>query len=248
MLTRGEVQLFTSLKHKKFRSSHQLFVVEGEKPVKELLDSKLRVKFVLVHSEVANEFKKLCPDGVRLEITDPKTLEKISTMSTTPAVMAIAEMPQETGDCEVPLQPWNLYLAGIRDPGNLGTIIRLADWYGMKHIYCSEDTVETYNPKTIQAAMGSLFRIKLIRGDIPSSANTIVLGADLQGQSVYEYHFHADKKYILLVGSESHGIEEQYRKNIKEFIRIPGNGAAESLNAAMAAGIITDNYFRALSS
>lgn len=246
MLTRGEVQLFTSLKHKKFRTSHQLFVVEGEKPVKELLVSKLRVKYVLTLQDVAADFQQLCPNGVRFETADFKTLEKISSLASPPPVLAIAEIPSELISKDVTLQPWNLYLAGIRDPGNLGTMIRLADWYGLKHIYCSDDTVETFNPKTIQSAMGSLFRVSVVRGDIPQETQAILLGADLSGTSVYKFPFNTQNKYILLVGSESHGIPENYRNEVQEFIMIPGHGQAESLNAAMAAGIITDNYFRNL--
>jgi TrmH family RNA methyltransferase len=139
-----------------------------------------------------------------------------------------------------------LVLDDIRDPGNLGTIIRIADWYGIKSIICSETTAELFNPKTISASMGSIFRINVFRRDLESffkeQSGIAVYGALLNGDNVHKTTF--DKEAYVVIGNESNGIRETLLPFIEHPITIPKLGGAESLNAAMATAIICDNIFR----
>lgn len=141
---------------------------------------------------------------------------------------------------------FDLVLDDIRDPGNLGTIIRLADWYGIKNIICSETTAEFYNPKVISASMGSIFRINLYRRDLKEflseNKNRKIYGALLEGTNVHQVTFEADG--LLVIGNESHGIQKELIPLISYTVTIPKIGHAESLNAAMATAIICDNVFR----
>ncbi|GAM73011.1 tRNA (guanosine(18)-2'-O)-methyltransferase [Vibrio ishigakensis] len=136
-------------------------------------------------------------------------------------------------------------LDGVSDPGNLGTIIRVADWYGIKHIVASTDCADPYNPKTISATMGSFGRVTVTQLDLPSyleQSNLPVYGAFLEGESTHSKTFSAEG--ILLMGSESHGVREEAAKFVTDKITIPAFGGAESLNVAMATGIILDNIKR----
>ena len=151
--------------------------------------------------------------------------------------MPKADLPNNTGLI--------LALDGVSDPGNLGTIIRVADWYGIKHIVTSTDSADAYNPKTISATMGSFVRVSVSQVELPEYLQTLnmpIYGAFLDGQSVHTTDLSA--KGVLLMGSESHGIREQCAKLVSDKITIPAFGEAESLNVAMATGIILDNFKR----
>jgi TrmH family RNA methyltransferase len=141
-----------------------------------------------------------------------------------------------------------ILLDGISDPGNMGTILRTADWFGFDEIICSEDTVELYNPKVVQSTMGSLFRVKVIYTDLPKYIESIaekgfaIAGADLDGVNAFEYQF--PEKTALVIGSESHGIRPNVESLLTQKVHIPGSGNAESLNAGIAAGILLSCWFK----
>ncbi|MGB1319537.1 MAG: RNA methyltransferase, partial [Vibrio gallaecicus] len=169
-------------------------------------------------------------------------LTKASTLVSNNAAIAVVEIPS----FDLPkAQGLMIALDGVSDPGNLGTIIRVADWYGIKHIVASSDCADPYNPKTISATMGSFGRVHVSQTDLSSylnQANLPIYGAFLEGTSTHKTEFSADG--ILLMGSESHGIREEAAKFVTDKITIPAFGGAESLNVAMATGIILDNIRR----
>ncbi|OLQ90297.1 RNA methyltransferase [Vibrio panuliri] len=241
MISKNQLKLLRALGQKKQRKALGLFLVQGEKNVLELANSDLTVKHVfatadfLTHNQsVLNRFE--CIEASLGELT------KASTLVSNNAAIAVVEIPQY---CQPAPQGLMIALDGVQDPGNLGTIIRVADWYGIKHIVASSDCADPYNPKTISATMGSFGRVQVHQVDLPSylSQSTLpVYGAFLEGASVHKTHFAAQG--ILLMGSESHGIRAEAAKFVTDKITIPAFGGAESLNVAMATGIILDNIRR----
>jgi TrmH family RNA methyltransferase len=165
-------------------------------------------------------------------------LEKITALATPNQVLALVDMPKQQADAPKP-NGLCLALDAIRDPGNLGTIVRTADWFGIKRIYCSLDCVDIYNPKTVQSTMGSIVRVDVVYTDLEAlfkANNDIpIFAADMDGESLYTTKL--PKEGILLIGSESHGVSPTLLPYARR-ITIPRFGEAESLNAAMAAGII----------
>ena len=234
MLSKNEVKYIQSLYHKKTRESEGVFVVEGPKMVTELLQSGYVVKKIYATSEWAK------PKNANVEIVDitDADLERISALQAPHQVLAIAE--QRTL-IEEPMLKGNLTLAldNIQDPGNLGTIIRIADWFGIKQVIASENTVELYNPKVIQSTMGSFMRVDVWYRNLNSllpDAGVPVYGAVLNGKNVFSIG--RVKEGILLIGNESRGIGEELMQLVTDPLTIPRFGGAESLNAAVATGII----------
>lgn len=244
MLSRNDVLFIKELHHKKGRTQHQLFVVEGNKSVSELLGSKLGVKKLFALPEWLEQNQKSIQKQTEVQAVSPKELERISLHTTPQSVLALAELPEyKLG------QPWFdsahhgiiLMLDGIQDPGNLGTMIRTADWYGVEHIICSPTTADCYQHKVVQACMGSLFRTQLYYTDLKdyiSKQEAAIIGAVLDGENAHQLKFPSSG--ILLIGSEGKGISAELQKHITLKVSIPRYGAAESLNAAVAAGILLD--------
>ncbi|USD65405.1 RNA methyltransferase [Vibrio sp. SCSIO 43136] len=241
MISKNQLKLLRALGQKKQRKAHGLFLVQGEKNVLELANSTLVVKqifatheFIELHRSELSNF-----ECIEASLDD---LTKASTLVSNNAAIAVVEIP----NTETPkAQGLMIALDGVSDPGNLGTIIRVADWYGIKHIVASRDCADPYNPKTISATMGSFGRVTVSQLDLPSyleQSNLPVYGAFLEGDSVHKTDFAAEG--IVLMGSESHGIREHAAKCVTDKITIPAFGGAESLNVAMATGIILDNLRR----
>lgn len=241
MISKNQLKLIRALNQKKYRKQHQLFLVQGEKNVAELLGSDFDVDQIFAtHSFIVEHSDALRNQHV-IE-TDEEQLEKASTLISNNAALAIVKMKQKA----VP-EPKGMMLAldGVSDPGNLGTIIRVADWYGITHIIASDDCADPYNPKTISATMGSFSRVHVSQVDLPSYLNNAALpiyGAYLGGENVHQVSF--AKEGIILMGSESHGIRPLAGQHVTRKITIPAFGQAESLNVAMATGIILDNVRR----
>ena len=241
MISKNQLKLLRALGQKKQRKAHGLFLVQGEKNVLELANSSLTVKHVFATSEFLAENRNELNafECIEASLDD---LTKASTLVSNNAAIAVVEIPSvETPKAEGLM----IALDGVSDPGNLGTIIRVADWYGIKHIVASTDCADPYNPKTISATMGSFGRVTVSQLDLPSyleQSNLPVYGAFLEGESVHKTEFTAEG--ILLMGSESHGVREQAAKFVTDKITIPAFGGAESLNVAMATGIILDNLRR----
>jgi TrmH family RNA methyltransferase len=226
-LSNAQIKRIKSLHQTKFRIERNLFLVEGLKSVSEVMQSGWQVKEVYATEEL--------PDAQLISASD---MERISALTNPSPALAVVT-------CQWGSVNWNtphiLYLDGIRDPGNLGTIIRTADWMGWNNIVLSADCVELFNPKVIQASMGSLFHVEVCREDSVfwdevERNDFHVIGATLEGGALSG--FTNPKKKLLIIGSESHGIRSALRHKIKTEIKIEARGRAESLNAGVAAGIL----------
>jgi RNA methyltransferase, TrmH family len=239
MLSKNKVKYIQTLGHKKFRDEENLFIAEGPKLVQELLfNCPKQILEVYALPEWINANRQLPGSDKFIEIT-PIELSKISQLNTPNLVLAVlkyftsAEKVQTTGRVV-------LALDGIQDPGNLGTIIRVADWFGIKQIVCSPDSADCYNPKVVQATMGSIARVDIFYIDLKEwlMQNKAVKKyiAALTGHPVSEMKKVSEG--IVIIGNESKGVSEAVMKLADEKITILRTGEAESLNAAVAAGII----------
>ncbi|MBN8687831.1 MAG: RNA methyltransferase [Chitinophagales bacterium] len=236
MLVKSRIKYIQSLGQKKFRDQSGCFIAEGPKIVQELLEAGL-VKEVYGLQEWIMENSQLLTGIESHEITEQE-LEKISQVKTPNKVLALlnqfsAQEPEVTNKLI-------LALCGIQDPGNLGTIIRIADWFGVEQVVCSEDTVDVYNPKVVQSTMGSIARVKVLYKNLEdwldSLTETTVYATVLEGADIRTIK--KPVKGIILVGNESQGIPESLLAKANMRITIPRKGGAESLNAGVATGIV----------
>lgn len=241
MISKFQIKFIKSLHLKKFRTEHHQFIAEGEKNVQELLESNLSVNFVFALPDWINKNKTSVKKPTELVEINEKELQQISTQVNPNKVLAVAQIP------DYPLNFFSehtvIALDDIQDPGNLGTIIRIADWYGIDTIICSEESVDLFNPKVINATMGSFCRVKVHYTDLKRyirHSGKKVYGAVLDGLDIYHTLF--EPNCILLFGNESHGINDELRKMIDYPITIPRVGQAESLNIAVSTGIVCDNF------
>ncbi|ESP95242.1 TrmH family RNA methyltransferase [Pseudoalteromonas luteoviolacea] len=243
MLSKNQQKLIRALAQKKYRKQHGLYLVQGEKNVLELLQAKVEVQQVFATPQFILSHKNTLKHCQVTEC-DEQALSKVSTLVSNNAAIAIVPIAEPK---EIDKSGFVLALDGVSDPGNLGTIIRLADWYGLKQVVVSEDCADHLNPKVISATMGSFVRVDVIRTDLEqllSHYNGPIYGAYLEGQSVHQTPF--TERGLLVMGSESHGIREKASQYINQPITIPAYGQAESLNVAMATGIILDNFRRSI--
>jgi TrmH family RNA methyltransferase len=242
MVSKNEVKYIQSLYHKKTRSEERLFVVEGPKLTGEVLQSTFTIRTIYATAEWLKGNGNI--DGVTVKEVTAEELSRLSHLQTANQVLAVVEQPTETG---IPQQDQlSLVLDGIQDPGNLGTIIRIADWFGITQIIASDDTVELFNPKVLQSTMGSFLRVKVWYQDIEAflqSSKQPVYGALLNGENVTQ---HAGiKQGLLIIGNESKGIRPNIMPYVQHALTIPRLGHAESLNAAVATGILLSHVIKA---
>jgi RNA methyltransferase, TrmH family len=245
MLSKARIKFIKSLQLKKYRKQEQCFVVEGEKSVLELLASDFAVQLVVGtadffdrHSRALNKADVECIEA------KPKELEGLGDYSTNNAALAVARM-RLNEPASITENEFVLMLDDIRDPGNLGTIIRTADWYGIKYIVASAETADVYNAKVIQATMGSFTRVHVYYTHLKAylQQNQLpVFGAFLEGKSVHTVDF--GNGGIIVMGNEANGISNEVEQFITQRITIPRYGLAESLNAAIATAVICDNIRR----
>ncbi len=244
MLSKAKTSLIRSLEQKKFRKEHNLFVVEGEKMLLELANSSFKVSEVFVTGQFDDKHLNLFPNS---EVVSETELSKISFLKTVSAGLALVEIPKAETNFIPKKDNFYLALDGIRDPGNLGTIIRTADWFGLSDLICSSDSVDCFNPKTIQASMGAIFRVKVHYVNLPETLKAInkdipVYGADMKGDSLFKAEL---KNGIVVVGNEADGLRTETREQIANYVAIPKtNSQAESLNAAVSAAIICAEFAR----
>jgi TrmH family RNA methyltransferase len=236
MFSKAQIKYIQSLQHKKYRQKFGQFVAEGDKIVQELLQGSYGVKAVYATAAWLEAHGNVT--GIEVLEVDAAILKQISSLSTPNQAVALVDIPA----LAPPVFSKNITLAleAIRDPGNMGTIIRIADWFGIRQIICSPDCVDAYNAKTIQATMGSIMRVPVIEmelttllktpGQVPSYAAT------LHGHNIV--HTKTLKEGIILIGNESRGLSEEILQLSSHQITIPRIGQAESLNAAVATGII----------
>jgi RNA methyltransferase, TrmH family len=230
------------LQLKKYRKQEQCFVVQGAKSVHELLASDFHVQLVLATPDFLAKAQIL--PGTEVTQVSEKELAGLSEFQTNDSALAVAKMKNNQAP-SIPSHEFALVLDDIRDPGNLGTIIRTADWFGISRIVASEETADFYNPKVISATMGSFVRVAMFYTDLQqylATADVPVYGAYLNGQDVHTVAF--GKGGLIVIGNESRGISDDIEKYITQKITIPQYGQAESLNAAIATAIICDNVRR----
>ncbi|MCW3467716.1 TrmH family RNA methyltransferase [Chitinophaga nivalis] len=240
MLSKAQIKYIQSLQHKKNRQKSSQYIAEGDKIVQELLQAGMPVKAVYATADWLEQHHTLLAKlpAVTVTTVDTAILKQLSSLTTPNRAMALLDMPASTDPLPAP-GTVVMALEGIQDPGNMGTLIRIADWFGIPQIICSPDCVDVYNPKTIQATMGSLIRVRIAEYDIktllqqtslPSYAATLH-GKDITGYAVI-------REGIILIGNEGRGLTEEVMALATHRITIPRIGGAESLNAAVAAGII----------
>lgn len=246
MLSKAVIKYLNSLQIKKYRSIHQAFLVEGAKSVRELLHSDYAIQKLFITEDFYLAHTDILAKGFPYEILPEKELVKAGTYTSNNAALAIATMkPSPVFDAGK--QAFTIALDDIRDPGNLGTIIRLADWYGIRQLVCSLTCADFYNPKVIAATMGSFTRVQATYADLPEfleqqAAHQPIYGAALKGDNIHRLSL--EPRGILVMGNEANGLTEGVSRKITHFLRIPGFGGAESLNVATATAILTDNFFR----
>ena len=251
MLSKNQIKFIKSLQQKKFRAENALFLAEGTTLVHDLLLSNI-LKPSQVFASEAWLLNNNIDKGIGIIITE-RELRQISGLETPNEVLAVFEIPNHS--LEKALASDNLLLAldGVRDPGNLGTIIRIADWFGISHIVCSEDTVDAYNPKVVQASMGSIARVYVHYTDLgpflekKKEGNEKIYAALLEGSNVYKEKL--SHGGVLIMGNEAKGISQEVLKYVTHGISIPAfphaelqKTKAESLNVAVAAAILCAEF------
>jgi TrmH family RNA methyltransferase len=244
MVTKNQQKLIRSLDEKKNRVELGLFLVEGEKSVSELLNSDFEIELLLTTTEFFETYgEKIRDRSNTYEIVKADEIEKVGTFATNDAALAVVK--QKTNTKPETKNELVLALDEIKDPGNLGTIIRIADWYGIRNIIASKNTVDFYNPKVITATKGSFTRVHIFYTNLAeflSETKSPILGAFLDGENVHETKF--PKEGVLVMGNESNGISEEIKKPVTQKVTIPAYGKTESLNVAIATAIIVDNWRR----
>jgi len=244
MISKQEVKFVKSLKLKKYRKKAASFLVEGAKNVNELLLSDYEIKNLYVTEKFLTEYPQPLISKYNYVVCHEKNLVDIGTFKTNEYALAVAKM--HAAPLNISNDKLVLALDDVSDPGNLGTIIRIADWYGVKSIVASLESADFYNPKVINASMGSFTRVNVHYLDLQdffkANESHRVYGAVLNGENIHSVEF--DKPAILLLGNESNGINSSLIKQLDKKITIPRFGAAESLNVAVSTAIICDNFFR----
>lgn len=245
MLSKSQIKLITSLKQKKYRLQHGLFVAEGVKTINELLQSSFKLQKLYTTKSFKSFKIDANNDSIDEIIISESELKRISFLTTPNTALAVFEIPQPQIIKETGL---TLALDAIRDPGNLGTIIRLCDWFGIKNLVCSNQTVDCYNPKVIQATMGSITRINISYVNLEAylqNTKLPIYGAFMDGANVYQKQNLTNG--VLVMGNEANGISKAIEALITEKIAIPRFGelkATESLNVATATAILLSEFKR----
>ena len=235
-MTNTEIKYIKSLSQKKFRDQYGVFVVEGEKMVKEALDSGFVVDKVYRTEEIGEA-----------------AMGRISALSSPSPALAVVRKPLDIDKADVPSEGLFLALDGIRDPGNLGTILRIADWFGIDAVYASEDTVDLFNPKVVQATMGAIFRVKFHYCSVPAFCKGVlarggkVYGTFLDGQNMYQKQLESGFS-VIVIGNEANGVSKETAACVSDRLFIPPYPAddpgSESLNAAVATAITVAEFRR----
>jgi len=247
-MTKNDVKELQALRQAKGRKEAGIFAVEGNKLVEELLSSDFRINNIFATVQWVEKNPVMAKKVADYEIVTSKQMEQISNFVTPPGIYATAMIPSFKIKPEITDHELILMLDGINDPGNLGTIIRTADWFGIRKIVVSKDTCDPWQPKVIQSTMGSIFRIQIVEAELVEflkDVKTPVFGALMQGKNVYHTNM-GNNQGVIIIGSESHGI----RENVMPFVSCPINipraesSQTESLNASVAAGIIISEVFR----
>lgn len=250
MLTKARISFIKSLGNKKERIASGLFVAEGFKLVSELIGSELNVKEIYAREDIIDKL----PFFDNITVATEKEMERISHLKTPSDVLALVQMPLHRFDESNLQAELVLALDDIQDPGNLGTIIRLADWFGIRDIFCTPSTADCFNPKVVQATMGAVSRVRLHYGDLVSFLHNArekeipVYGTFLEGGNIYELPLSANG--IIVMGNEGKGVSDPVSNLVTDKIFIPpyppAGSACESLNVAVATAVICSEFRRRL--
>lgn len=249
MLSKNTLKLITSLEQKKYRKESGLFVAEGGKTVNDLIDCGLVAEKVIATREWLDTHTLHGSHNV-IEVTEEE-LKRASFLRAPQGVLALFRQPSYTLDHNAPIQRLCLALDNVQDPGNLGTIVRIADWFGIEEIYCSNGSADIYNPKCIQATMGAAGRVKVFYTNLPELLATIkdkapIYGTFLDGEDMYDKQMGTNG--IIVMGNEGNGISSECAQHINERLFIPnypaGRDTSESLNVSTATAIICGEFRR----
>jgi TrmH family RNA methyltransferase len=245
MISKARLKYIKSLQVKKYRKQEQCFVVEGAKGVQELLNSAFTTLMVAGTEDFIQKHEEaIIRSRAEVIVSSPDELAQMGSFQSNDSALALARM-QDDRRPAIASGEFALVLDDIRDPGNLGSIIRTADWYGLRHIIASSETADLYNPKVINATMGSFTRVNVYYAELPefvSASDLPAYGAFLDGDDVHSVNF--GKGGLIIIGNESGGISQPLESLIKHRVTIPRFGGAESLNASVAAAVILDNVMR----
>ena len=251
MISKAKIKYIRSLELKKNRLADNVFVAEGPKVVGDLLRV-MRARLIVATQEWMSCNESECHGAEIIEVSADE-LRKVSFLQTPQDVLAVFNMPDrnDTDNCEVPIGKLSLALDGVQNPGNLGTIIRIADWFGIEDIICSKETVDAYNPKVVQATMGSIARVRVSYMELEQLFDALpptlpVYGTLLEGNDMYSEQL--SHNGIIIMGNEGKGISPKIRQFIIKGLRIPnypeGRDTADSLNVAVATAIICADFRR----
>lgn len=247
MISKNKIKYIRSLELKKNRNKEGKFVAEGFKVVDDLLA--LQPADLIVATQEWLHGKHLADQTEVIEVTEEE-LKKVSFLQHPQQVLAVFRQAQD-GDFSINTQELSLALDGVQDPGNLGTIIRIADWFGITHIYCSQDTADVYNPKVVQATMGSIARVKVEYGNLLALVESLpadvpVYGTLLDGDNIYQQQL--ENRGLIVMGNEGKGISPALAKKVNRRLLIPnfpeGRATADSLNVAIATAITCSEFRR----
>jgi TrmH family RNA methyltransferase len=251
MISKRRQKELSALQLKKYRTEYGQYLAEGEKIVEELLLSGQKIDTILATSDWFDLHRDAAMKCNEIIEATEEELKKVSSLKTPNQVLAVVKIPESDFELKELKGKLALVLDGVQDPGNLGTIIRLCDWFSIKNIICSDSTVEVYNPKVVQASMGSIFRVSVHYTGLShwlkeysSKMGQPVYGAYLEGNNIYKENLSGNG--LIVLGNESKGISEEVSQFISERIFIPrfANAGAESLNVSIAAAIICSEFRR----
>ena len=252
MLSKNKIRFIQSLARKKNRDAEKLFLVEGDKMVAEALQSSLQVQVLVATSGFLSANPKLVVSATEAIEASADEIRKASLLQSPQDSLAVVAMPLFDFELAELNNKLSLALDFIQDPGNLGTIIRLADWFGIEHLLCSENTVDCFNPKVIQASMGAIFRVQVHYLNLPETLQQAqtnklpVYGSFLEGRNIYRHPL--SETGILVMGNEGNGIGPEVEQMVTDKIHIPsfasGGTGSESLNVSMATGICLSEFRR----
>ena len=247
MLSKSQIGFIKSLHQKKYRKENKLFIVEGIKTLMEFFSSKYQIQSIYYLPQYQSLLPKLAPNIKLFEVNNAE-LEKISTLQAPQGILALLAIPDNQEIAPEKLKnKFSLVLDGVQDPGNMGTIIRTADWFGFEHIICSTNSVDVFNPKTVQATMGSLARVNICYTNLSEYLQQVqlpVYAAMLNGENLYKVEW--QQEGLIILGNEGQGISDDVAKMVSRSITIPRVGSAESLNVSISAAIICAEISRNL--
>ena len=252
MLTKNRIKLIKSLAFAKYRNSSGLFVAEGPKLVEELMQA-YRCEILCATESWISRNKNLAAKADELATIDEQELRHISFLQTPQEVLGVYRQPADSDSSVTEILGTQLCLAldGVQNPGNVGTILRIADWFGIDHIVCSTDTADVYSPKVVQASMGAIARIKVVYRDLPAFLGTLppetpVYGTFLNGDNIQQAHL--NQHGLIIMGNEGNGIRPDVEKYVTKRLFIPsypyGRATSESLNVAIATAITCEEFRR----